>query len=326
MDKFLSCDWGTSSFRLRLVEVPSLKVLAEEKSDQGIANSHTLWQQSGDKDPDKRLMFYLNLVGGYIQHIEKKIAGSLKGIPLVFSGMASSSIGMRSLPYGPLPFHTAGAGILSALFEENENFNHPILLISGIQSEEDVMRGEETQLVGVMKGLEDKEGEKVFIFPGTHSKHIVVKDQQVVGFKTYMTGEFFHLLTTKSILASSVEKNMTFDEKENLESFDQGVKEAVHSNLLNATFRVRTNELFDKMAPKENYHYLSGLLIGTELKELLQQDSAKIYLCCSSNLKSRYEAALIALGIGGVQVFSGPWIEEAVIRGQFQIYNQLQKR
>jgi 2-dehydro-3-deoxygalactonokinase len=208
---------------------------------------------------------------------------------------------------------------------EDENFHHPILLISGIKSEEDVMRGEETQLVGVMNSLEDKEGEKVFVFPGTHSKHIVVKDQQVVGFKTYMTGEFFHLLSTKSILATSVEENNAFDEKENTETFVQGVKEAAHTNLLNTTFRVRINELFVKMGPKENYNYLSGLLIGAELKELIKQDSAKIYLCCSSNLKSRYEAALKALGIGGVQVFSGPWIDEAVIRGQFQIYNQLQK-
>lgn len=322
MDKFLSCDWGTSSFRLRLVEESTLHVLAEEKSDQGIASSHSLWQQSGDSDPDKRLRFYLDLVRKHIQHIEKKISASLQGIPLVFSGMASSSIGMKSLPYGPLPFHTGGKGIRSEFFEENKDFNHPILLISGIKSEEDVMRGEETQLVGVMKNLEEKEGEKVFVFPGTHSKHIAVKDQQVVGFKTYMTGEYFNLLSTKSILSSSVEENKEFIEKE---VFFQGVKEAVSSNLLNATFRVRTNELFDTMTPKDNFNYLSGLLIGAELKELLQRDSAKIYLCCSSNLKSRYEAALTALGIDGVQVFSGPWIDEAVVRGQIRIYNQFHK-
>ena len=326
MDQFLSCDWGTSSFRLRLIETATLKILSEIKTDQGIAHTFSLWQQSGDQLPDQRLLFYLNLVQSQIQEIEKKLAISLQKIPVFFSGMSSSSIGMMSLPYGPIPFHTDGSDIKSTFFESRPEFDHPVLLISGICSEDDVMRGEETQLIGVMKDLEEKSGEKVFIFPGTHSKHISVKDRQVTGFKTYMTGEYFNLLATKSILSTSLEIVGNFDHNENLESFKQGVYEAAHLNILNLSFKVRTNDLFGKMTNRENYNYLSGIMIGTELKELLLKNSGEIYLCCSSNLKSRYKAALTALGIEGVQDFSGQLVDEAVIRGQFQIYHQLQKR
>lgn len=325
MDKFLSCDWGTSSFRLRLVKVATMEILAEEKTDQGIATTYTFWQETGNEYPDQRVEFYLTQVREQIQKIEKSLSASLRGVPLVFSGMASSSIGMMNLPYGHLPFHTDGRDIPSVFHKTIAGFDHPALLISGIQSKDDVMRGEETQLIGIMKGLEDRDGEKVFIFPGTHSKHIWVKDQQVSGFKTYMTGEFFSLLSKKSILSGSVEEDKDFDQNDNVEGFFRGVIQSVHSNLLNASFGVRTNDLFGKLTKKENHHFLSGLVIGTELKELLQQESAKIYLCCSSNLKSRYEAALAALGKEGVYIFPGQYVDEAVVQGQLQIYNQLQK-
>src|SRR5690606_4856788 len=129
----------------------------------GIAHTFSLWQQSRDQLPDQRLMYYLNLVQSQIQQIEKKLAISLQGIPVFFSGMASSSIGMMSLPYGTIPFHTDDSDIKSAFFERQQEFDYPVLLISGIRSDDDVMRGEETQLIGVMKDLEEIRDVIVFI-------------------------------------------------------------------------------------------------------------------------------------------------------------------
>lgn len=323
MDKFLSCDWGTSSFRLRLVEVATLEILAEENTAQGIAATHKLWKQSGQQERGQRLGFYMDRIREKIQEMEQSLSLSLQNIPLILSGMASSSLGMANLPYGNLPFHTDGKGIHTEFYKQG--FGHPVLLISGIRSDDDVMRGEETQLIGVMMGIDDKEGEKIFIFPGTHSKHIRVQDGQVVGFQTFMTGEFFDLLSKKSILAGSVEEDPHVEMGEDPEYFTKGVTRAIGSNLLNSSFGIRTNDLFEKLNKNQNHHFLSGLLIGTELKELQKQNAAKIYLCCSSHLKSRYETALAALGIEGVCIFPGPYIDKAVVLGQLQIFNQLQK-
>ncbi len=323
--KILSCDWGTSTLRLRLVDFTSLKILAESKSNKGIAAINELWNQKKNADIPERIYFYLDVIQEHILKLTRDYS-ALQGTPLIISGMASSSIGIINLPYGNLPFQTTGKGIPTHWLEVSDRFKHPVLLISGIRSENDVMRGEETQLIGVIKSLKDQnqKGKKLFIFPGTHSKHIKVNNEQATDFKTFMTGEYYQLLSTKSILSESVEEDKDFNEKSS-ETFIRGVRQAVGSNLLNSSFWVRTNELFGEFTKKENLDYLSGLIIGTELKELQHQNTGKVYLCCSSNLKIRYETAMIALGIAEVKVFSVQELDEAVIMGQCQIFRQFQK-
>ncbi|MGS2741767.1 2-dehydro-3-deoxygalactonokinase [Sinomicrobium sp. M5D2P17] len=322
MNRFLSCDWGTSSFRLRLVEVTPLRILAEVKTDQGIAATHRLWKTTINKTADKRFIFYLDVIQEHIRSIAKDLSMNLQGVPLIISGMASSSIGMMNLPYGQLPFHTSGKGIRTEYFPAGETFEHPMLLISGVQSKNDVMRGEETQLIGTLIHVEDKNDNLLFLFPGTHSKHIKVSEGQVRDFRTYMTGEYFELLSRKSILSSNVDSEGEPDQK-NMEVFKLGVEQALQTNLLHASFLVRTNELFGKMTKKENFHFLSGLLIGAELKELLKEDDSKIYLCCSSNLKYLYEEALKKLGVTSTNVLPARLVDEAVIKGQLEIFNKL---
>lgn len=323
MGQFLSCDWGTSSFRLRLVETDNLHIVAEQQSEQGIAPTFALWQQVKPEEPLSRTAFYLTHVQKAIGDIEKKLSVTLRGIPVILSGMASSSIGLKELSYGELPSRTDGRDIAMIRLETGDHFDNPVFLISGLQSEDDVMRGEETQLIGVMSQLGDKDGKKVFIFPGTHSKHIWVKDQQLVHFKTYMTGEFFDLLSKHSVLSASIEENRAIA---NWKHFNEGVRAALKGNLLNASFMVRTQALFGKVSKMENHDFLSGLLIGTELKEIHQEGFEKIYLCCSSHLKPRYESVLDTLGVQDVQVFSGEDIDRAVIMGQLQIYEQSQSK
>ena len=105
-----------------------------------------------------------------------------------------------------------------------------MLIIPGVSSTDDVMRGEETQLTGCFHEVNNKE--HLFIFPGTHSKHVVVKNETILDFKTYMTGEFFELLSSKSILATSVEKGKGLDNELNRKSFDEGLQASNKSNLL----------------------------------------------------------------------------------------------
>ena len=318
MGHFLSCDWGTSSFRLRLVAQDTFQVLAEYTTEQGIASTFSRWQASQDQE-SARASFYLTYVQQGVNYLEQHQSLTLKGLPIVFSGMASSSIGIKELSYGTVPFAADGGQVAAAHLPATASFPHPVCLISGIRSEDDVMRGEETQLVGVLSQLGEKDIDGIFLFPGTHSKHIWVKGRQVQQFKTYMTGEFFGLLSNKSILSASVTKDQN---AVRWPSFNQGVERARSTNLLHASFRVRTQHLFGESTKEENLDFLSGLLIGTELKELLQQPAMPIYLCCNSALQLRYESAMTQLGIKPVRVFSGEEMDQAVIRGQMIIYKQ----
>jgi 2-dehydro-3-deoxygalactonokinase len=325
-NQFLSLDWGTSSFRLRLVEAASLQVIAGEISDQGIAGTFHKWKETQHEEPAARISFYTQVMAVHIATLEKRLGRSLRGLPLLLSGMASSSIGLLELPYRHLPFAIDGTGMKPHLIKAGPAFPHDIFLISGVRSENDVMRGEETQLIGAIPQGVTQAQDGVFIFPGTHSKHMVVQGNQVVAFKTYMTGEFFDLLAKKSILNATVSRPAGLPGREGEGGFEKGVREAVGANLLHAAFLVRTNHLFGVLNPEENFNYLSGLLIGTELQELLQYPGGIIYLFGGAKLKTYYEAALQALGLADkVHSFPAQWVDESVIRGQYRIFQHFEQ-
>jgi 2-dehydro-3-deoxygalactonokinase len=123
--------------------------------------------------------------------------------------MASSTIGMADLPYKDIPFSTDGSDLKLHTIPASVSFKHSVTLISGVRTEDDVMRGEETKLIGCTVGVSNKNNH-LFIFPGTHPKHVHVKNDKATAFKTYMTGEFFDLLSTKSILSVSWQKEKVF--------------------------------------------------------------------------------------------------------------------
>jgi len=316
MKKFLSCDWGTSSFRLRLVEIASATIIGEENTDDGIAKVFGLWEKSGMPE-EQRFLFYLGIMGQHINSLQNKSNSSLEGLPLVISGMACSTLGMVDLPYKEVPFSSDGSELITKIVVATNSFNHDIVFISGARTERDAMRGEEIQLVGCFPG----DQEQVFIFPGTHSKHVAVKNGNVVDIKTYMTGEFFKLLSEKSILSASVAKSPGVNDEKNKKAFQAGVEESIHSNLLNSSFTVRTNYLFRKLTPEENYHYLSGLLIGSELREIVSS-AGDIRLVCDPHLHSQYDFAF-NLVMNETRSLKMQNADKAIVAGQLEILKRL---
>ena len=320
MNTFLSCDWGTSTLRLNLVNTNTGEVLYKETSDEGMSRIFTLWNLSGQMQETKRMPFYIDILQQHIKSIERQLDFSLKGTMLIISGMASSSIGFVDVPYSELPFSLSGDSLKMKYLSANEILEHDMIIVSGVKSDNDVMRGEETQLIGCINTDKQIDNE-LFIFPGTHSKHININNNQATAFKTYMTGDFFELLSQKSILSAGVEKHNDITNLDNLLSFKHGVADAVDTNLLNAAFKVRTNNLFGIYNKKENFNYLSGLLIGTELKDLIASAFENIHLVCGSGLEHYYQAAFQELGLlNKLQTYPAHWVDQAVVRAHFKIY------
>ena len=315
METFISCDWGTSAFRLRLVDAITKVILAEVKSDKGIATTYTAWKENGEKD---RFCFYSKIMAEGIKALEQRCHTNLNDITIVLSGMASSSIGTIELPYKKLPFRTNGSDLSTHVVSLSGEFQNKTIIISGVKTKEDVMRGEETKLIGCE--ITDENDEQLFIMPGTHCKHIVVQKEIATHFTTYMIGEMFSLLHTKSILAASVEKDDEGQTTENSLPFAKGVTEGASGNLLNSIFHVRTNKLFDYYTAKENYYYLSGLLIGSELKELIQKHYARITLVAAQSLAQNYLQALQVLGL--TSNMNHIDADEALIAGQCKVFMQ----
>lgn len=320
MKRFLSCDWGTSNFRLRLINAENLAIVEEINSDKGIASTFNFWKESGKKE-EERLTFYLDIISAYISAIEKKSASDLNNVPLIISGMASSTIGMVSLAYKNLPFLASGNDLEVFTIDRSDSFQHKVIIISGVRAGDDVMRGEETKLAGCILATHD-ENERLFIFPGTHPKHVLVKNGKAIAFKTYMTGEFFDLLTTKSILSVSVKKSNNFTGENSLQSFKKGVNDSKNSNLLHNCFLVRTNDLFKKYSPEENYFYLSGLLIGAEMNDLANNFNF-ITIVGNLVLNAPYATAISLLNLSKEDILPESLnADEALIKGQAVMYRR----
>lgn len=323
----LGCDWGTSSFRLWLFDMVEQRVVGQLHTREGIANTHKLWESQEHKHRLSQEQFFRSELSRHTAALSGKLSMDLREVGVVMSGMASSSIGMQVIPYADLPFALDGSGAVTRFIERDEDFPHDIVLVSGVRSENDVMRGEETQVLGLIYLLE-KEGrcpeKSVMLFPGTHCKHVFINGGEMASFQTFMTGEIYSMLGHHSILRDSVDAvSRVMKSVADIDAFRNGVRASLNRSLLNAIFSVRTNHLFDVLDKHQNSFYLSGLLIGSEL-QCLQDDAAlPIILCSSSNLHDHYTHGLEELGLlHRTTILSSDMTEKATIAGQFLLWSK----
>ena len=271
----IGIDWGTSSLRAFLIGTQG-EVLDSVSTGEGI-------MQIPDRNFDA---VFDRLVGSF---------PSNAGLPIVVSGMITSRNGWVETPYITMP--TGPEHLARSLVRHQSQSGALIHFVTGATTEHisgpDVMRGEETQIIGsAALGLSDG----VFVMPGTHSKWVHVAGGKIQDFATYMTGEVFASLKDHTILGTLMEVG-DFD----LPAFQKGVSAAQdrRANLLHDLFHVRTLPLMGKLKETETADFLSGLLIGTEIVAALRKNEAakRVTIVGRNDLADRYEIALQAVGI-----------------------------
>ena len=309
----ISCDWGTTSLRIKLADTRNMQVLASYSSKAGIASTHDQFVASGVQ-PVGRELFYKKILLPAFHSISQQINIELTEVPVIVSGMASSNMGIKQLPYTSLPCNFENADFGMDMLNSGENFPHRMLLVSGLSTNNDVLRGEEVQVCGC---IVNNGGEQLAIVPGTHSKHININKNLITGFSTYMTGELFRLLIEQSTLASGL-MFAELDEGDNRQAFILGLLRSKEENLLHTLFAVRTNFLLKKLPPAENYFYLSGLMIGHELKNIQVNQNTQVTLIASGELQRLYQLALHDLYPAKNIIVTS--IEDAVVKGHIKLY------
>ena len=327
-DYILCCDWGTTSFRLRLTNLMA-DVIAETHSEKGILFFHNQWLSQNDDNLDRRFDYYLQYIQSQIREIHHGLEIDIATLPLVISGMAISSIGMINMPYENLPFSVAGTTGFECRIQKN---GAPIILVTGVCSSDDIMRGEETQIIGLYHTPELNRilpDSGIFVLPGTHSKHVSINDKAIVSIKTFITGELFHILRSNGTLSKSIaflqeDRNANPD---NQLAFINGIRESKNGSLLNNLFQVRVNDILKKLNKEQNFYYLSGLLIGSEFdylkKEAILSASNKSVVCCSQNFISYYTTVLKELGLMERAIFIPPALfDKATVVGQLTVYKK----
>jgi len=217
-----------------------------------------------------------------------RAVGAWRPAPLLMCGMIGSRQGWIEAPYVAAP---AGLAALAAALAPVPGMDRAWIVPGVSQDPPDVMRGEETQILGVAAALGP--GRHVLCLPGTHSKWAVLEDGRIAGFRTAMTGEVFALMRTQSILAPLIPEDAGDDPA----AFDAGVGRArEEGGLLHHLFGLRAGVLVGRLAPAALPSLLSGLLIGHEIAALAGEARA-VHLVGSAALTERYARALSRCGI-----------------------------
>jgi 2-dehydro-3-deoxygalactonokinase len=312
--EFLSCDWGTSHFRLKWVAQGT--VVAEFQDDNGCKKLYQAIKQntSAGRAPlfEQQLQFALT-------QIVK--AQAKKPVPLLISGMVSSTIGWMELPYAGVPMALDGSGLKTEFVRwKAPAWIASTYLISGVATGTNMMRGEETEAIGLLRSVANLPAELVLLLPGTHSKHLRISNGVLRDVRTYMTGELYAVLSQHSVLAASLTTNSSIS----VEGFLAGVDGAVRDGFAASLFQTRTRQVLGRRPAEENAAFLSGLLVGSELKDLTQAEGTSILLGGASSLRDLYGRALQHLGIQNWRAFSDAECDNAVPRGHEIILGHLQ--
>ncbi|HEX7915991.1 2-dehydro-3-deoxygalactonokinase [Rudaea sp.] len=271
----IAIDWGTTSLRAFRIDADG-NIIGTRRSTQGV----------------------LAAAGNFESVLRVEIDGWDDAL-IVMSGMIGSRQGWREVAYVECP---AGLDEIAAAMVPLAPPSLPgrqIWLVPGLSVRDerganDVMRGEETQICGLVDALGTRRHR--VCLPGTHSKHAEIRNGRVERFHTAMTGELFDVLCKHSILGRLMDTNMPHRSA----AFLRGVDDAREPrDLLNQLFAVRTLGLFGTLQADELPSYLSGLLIGHELNDL-PADTGELHLVAAERLLELYTEALARRGVRAV--------------------------
>jgi 2-dehydro-3-deoxygalactonokinase len=279
---FIAGDWGTTNLRLSLVD--SASQMLESIEGPGVA------QVIGSFD---------TLLSGLIA----PWTGQHGDLPIVLCGMVGSTIGWTNVPYVPcpaLPIRIADSMVAVG--------NGAILIAPGLSCRNrygapDVMRGEETQILGALQiNPSLQKGRHLLCLPGTHAKWVVLDDGLVEEFLTAVTGELFAVVNEHSVLVRSGNEANAFSGS----AFDAGAQRIVHSPeaaLTHLLFECRSRQVMGELPRAEAADFLSGLLVAHDVSGALRlfadiaRPGSTLTVIANSSLAQRYARVVQILGL-----------------------------
>ena len=275
--RWIAVDWGTTHLRA-WVFGPGGTRIASLSSADGM----------GRVSPDRFESALLSLIDPYL-HEDRQT-------PIIACGMVGARQGWVEAPYARAP--CPPPGVREAVLAPVRDSRLAVRILPGVSqaAPADVMRGEETQIAGILAEHPGFDG--VICLPGTHTKWVHAGGGEIVGFRTFMTGELYALLSERSVLKHGLKLRTARD------GWDQDAfLEAVHDmmacprSLAAELFSLRAAALLHDLPPAAARARLSGLLVGSELAGARAfWLGRRVVLVGSETLSRLYEAALAALG------------------------------
>ncbi|WP_050479563.1 2-dehydro-3-deoxygalactonokinase [Herbaspirillum rhizosphaerae] len=294
--RLIALDWGTTSLRAyRLGDNGA--VLDKRGLPWGIMNLPSVDASDGDGSRH----------AGFVKAFDEACGDWLRdtsGTPVIAAGMVGSAQGWREAAYVDMPLAVAEVG--KQLTRVDVSGGLVLHIVPGLLQRghlPNVIRGEETQVVGILESLQG-DAEVLIGLPGTHSKWVRVQERRMTHFDTFMTGEVYAVLSQHTILGRTMDRDGEPDHA----AFERGLRvaqtEEGRAGVLSTIFSSRTLGLVGELGPRSQPDYLSGLLIGHEIAALKSTREAAgcapsphIILIGDDKLCARYQTALNLYGL-----------------------------
>ena len=274
MKRYITIDGGTTNTRVSLVE--DMRVVASKRISRGA--------KAGIDDRDGLKVALKDAISDILSEnslSEQDVAKVLA------SGMITSEFGLYEVPHviAPAGIRELHDTMVEVFFPEICSvpfvFIRGVKVLGGELSEIDIIRGEETELVGIMN---DCMGECVYILPGSHSKLIKTDEcGRIAEFSTMLTGEMIAALSGNTILKDAVDLSINDYDVEHL-CF--GYTYALEKGLNNALFKVRILKNVMKKSPIEVYSFFIGAVLSGEIREILSLDTKRVVIGGRAQIKN----------------------------------------
>lgn len=267
---WIAVDWGTSAFRAWAISDTG-EVLGEAQSNRGMSTLERAEFEGALRD----------LAGAWLAN----------AAPVLACGMVGSRQGWVEAAYTPVPCSPVDYTVVNAPTQEPLV---SVFVVGGIRQDRpaDVMRGEETQIAGLL--ARDPVFNGVVCLPGTHTKWVHVSAGEIVSFRTSMTGELFALLSKNSVLRHTIGEG--WDDA----AFEEALSDALSrpEALAARLFSVRAEGLLNDLGPGSARARVSGILIGAELAAMRPYWlGQRVAIVGAPGLSQVYAAALRVQGL-----------------------------
>ena len=294
--RWIAIDWGSTHLRAYALS-ESNQLLDEKTSDKGM----------GGLAPQEFEPTLLALIASWLPSVSNDNGMSPKPITVIACGMVGARQGWQEAAYLQTP--CSATSVNNMIEVDTQDPRIAVKVLAGVSQAHpaDIMRGEETQIAGLLADIKSHASRKnsainTICLPGTHSKWVALNNEQIAHFATFMTGEVFSLLSEKSMLrhtVNSVEWDNTY--------FLKGVATSVEKpqDLLSNCFRLRADGLLKGLSAASARSQLSGLIIGAELAgahPFWSGSDQTIALIGEPTLSQFYSDALNSIGINS-QIF-----------------------
>jgi 2-keto-3-deoxy-galactonokinase len=193
------------------------------------------------------------------------------------SGMVTSPYGIKEVPHLNIPMDLKGLSRNIYTHFEDLFFHREINLIRGLKDipdnddvsknnifEVNSMRGEETEIFGVLKYIDKVAIARpmAIIMPGSHTQIVYIIQDKVVDFVSTISGELFYAISHDTIVSSSIDATIkTYDNDMVKKAFNILIKYGFNKSV----YLINTMRIFNVADIYEKTSFLEGVILGGDV-------------------------------------------------------------